>query len=91
MTDRKNSTDGNPAEDSVAADQLRAFLERIERMEEEKTAIAEDIREIYAEAKGNGYDTRALRTIIRLRKMDPAQRAEQEAVLDLYKQSLGML
>ena len=77
--------------DSVAQDQIRAFIERIERMEEEKKAIADDIKEIYAEAKGNGFDTKIMRQIVRLRKMDKADRQEQETLLDLYKQALGLL
>ena len=76
--------------ESVAQDQLRAFIERIERMEEEKQAIAEDIKEIYAEAKGNGFDVKVLRQIVRIRKQDHAERMEQEALLDLYMSALGM-
>ena len=76
--------------DSVAQDQLRAFIERIERMEEEKKAIADDIKEIYAEAKGNGFDTKVLRQIIRIRKQDANERMEQEALLELYMAALGM-
>jgi uncharacterized protein (UPF0335 family) len=76
--------------DSVAQDQLRAFIERIERMEEEKKAIADDIKEIYAEAKGNGFDTKVLRQIVRIRKQDASERMEQEALLDLYMAALGM-
>lgn len=76
--------------DSVAQDQIRAFIERIERMEEEKQAIADDIKEIYAEAKGNGFDTKVLRQIIRIRKQDHAERMEQEALLELYLAALGM-
>ena len=78
------------ADDSVAQDQLRAFVERIERMEEEKKAIADDIKEIYAEAKGNGFDTKVLRQIVRIRKQDASERMEQEALLDLYMAALGM-
>jgi uncharacterized protein (UPF0335 family) len=78
------------ATESVAQDQLRAFVERIERMEEEKKAIADDIKEIYAEAKGNGFDTKVLRQIIRIRKQDHNERLEQEAILDLYMAALGM-
>jgi uncharacterized protein (UPF0335 family) len=78
------------AEESVAQDQLRAFIERIERMEEEKRAIADDIKEIYAEAKGNGFDTKVLRRIVAIRKQDHAERMEQEALLDLYMAALGM-
>ncbi len=73
-----------------AKDQLKAFVERIERLEEEKKAIADDIRDVYAEAKGNGFDVKALRTIIRLRKQDKDERAEQEAILDTYLHALGM-
>ena len=76
--------------DSVAGDQLRAFVERIERMEEEKQAITDDIKEIYAEAKGNGFDTKVLRQVVRIRKQDRAERLEQEAILDLYLAELGM-
>ena len=76
--------------DSVAADQLKAFIERIERLEEEKAGIAGDIKDIYAEAKGNGFDTKALRKIISLRKKDHAERQEEEAILELYMQALGM-
>ena len=78
------------ANESVAQDQLRAFIERIERMEEEKKAIADDIKEIYAEAKGNGFDTKVLRQIVRIRKQDHAERMEQEAILELYMAALGM-
>ncbi|HQZ12945.1 MAG TPA: DUF2312 domain-containing protein [Devosia sp.] len=78
------------ATESVAQDQLRAFVERIERMEEEKKAIADDIKEIYAEAKGNGFDTKVLRQVIRIRKQDRSERLEQEAILDLYLAALGM-
>ena len=83
--------DKNPiATESVAADQLKAFIERIERLEEEKAGIAGDIREIYAEAKGNGFDTKAIRKIIALRKKEFAERQEEEAILELYMQALGM-
>ncbi|MDW6021734.1 DUF2312 domain-containing protein [Mesorhizobium sp. BAC0120] len=75
---------------TVAAGQLRAFIERIERLEEEKKTIADDIKDVYAEAKGTGFDTKAVRTIIRLRKQDQAERQEAEAILDLYKAALGM-
>jgi uncharacterized protein (UPF0335 family) len=75
---------------TVAAGQLRAFIERIERLEEEKQTIADDIKDVYAEAKGTGFDTKAVRAIIRLRKQDQAERQEAEAILDLYKAALGM-
>ena len=74
-----------------AKDQLKAFVERVERLEEEKKAIADDIRDVYAEAKGNGFDVRALRTVVRLRKQDVNERREQEAVLETYLHALGML
>jgi uncharacterized protein (UPF0335 family) len=76
--------------DSVAQDEIRAFVERIERLEEEKQAIAGDIKEVYAEAKGNGFNTKVLRQVIRLRKQDAAERMEQEALLELYLAALGM-
>jgi uncharacterized protein (UPF0335 family) len=75
----------------IARDQLKSIVERIERLEEEKAALAEDIKEVYAEAKANGYDTKTLRTVIRLRKQDSAERQEQEALLDLYLAALGMV
>jgi uncharacterized protein (UPF0335 family) len=74
-----------------AKDQLKAFVERIERLEEEKKAISDDIRDVYAEAKGNGYDVKALRTVVRLRKQDKDERMEQEAVLETYMHALGMI
>lgn len=82
---------GGDNSDTVATAQLRAFVERIERMEEEKKAAADDIRAIYAEAKGNGFDTKVLRQIVRLRKQDAAERAEQRALTELYLSALGML
>ena len=75
---------------TVAAGQLRAFIERVERLEEEKKTIADDIKEVFAEMKGVGFDTKAVRAIIRLRKKDQAERQEEEAILDLYKAALGM-
>ena len=74
-----------------AKDQLKAIIERIERLEEEKKATSEDIKDVYAEAKGNGFDTKALRTIVRMRKMDGAERREQEEILETYMHALGML
>jgi len=74
----------------VAAGQIKSIIERVERLEEEKTALAGDIREIYAEAKSNGYDVKVLRQIVRIRKQDAAERQEQEAILDLYLHALGM-
>ena len=78
------------AEGTVAADQLRLFIERIERLEEEKKGIADDIRDVFAEAKGQGFDTKVMRQVIRLRKKDAAERQEEEALLDLYMHALGM-
>jgi len=74
----------------VAAGQLRALIERIERLEEEKKTIADDIKEVYAEAKGTGFDVSAIRQLVRLRKQDQAERQEAEAILDLYMAALGM-
>jgi len=74
-----------------AKDQLKAIIERIERLEEEKKTISDDIRDVYAEGKGNGFDVKALRAIVRMRKQDPNERAEQETILETYMQALGML
>ncbi len=75
----------------IAADQLRSIIERIEKLEEEKTAISADVRDVFAEAKGNGFDVKAMRSIIKLRKMDANERDEQETILDTYRRALGML
>ena len=75
---------------AVAVAQLRAFIERIERLEEEKKTISDDIKEVYSEAKNSGFDTKAIRTIIRLRKKEDRERQEEEAMIDLYKDALGM-
>ena len=74
----------------VSSDQLRSYIERIERLGEEKAALAADIREVFAEAKGNGFDVKIMRQAIRLRKLDKDDRDEQEALLDLYMRALGM-
>jgi uncharacterized protein (UPF0335 family) len=74
-----------------AKDQLKSIIERIERLEEEKKATQDDIKDVYAEAKGNGFDTKALRTIVRMRKMDTDERREQEEMLETYMHALGML
>ena len=74
-----------------AKDQLRAFVERVERLEEEKKTISDDIRDVYAEAKAVGYDVKALRTIVRLRKQDADERKEYETVLETYMHALGMI
>src|SRR6185295_1689813 len=78
------------AKSGFAKEHLRSFIERIERLEEEKKALADDIKEVYGEAKGTGFDTKVMRQVIRLRKLDSADRAEQEAMLDLYLTALGM-
>ena len=75
---------------SVAADQLKSIIERIERLEEDKKAIADDIKEVYGEAKANGFDTGILRKIITIRKKPAAERAEEDAIMELYLQALGM-
>ncbi|WP_439813572.1 DUF2312 domain-containing protein [Zavarzinia sp. CC-PAN008] len=75
--------------EAIAADQLKSIVERIERLEEEKAGLAADIREIYAEAKGNGFDTKVLRQVIKLRKLDREERQEQDTLLDLYLEALG--
>jgi uncharacterized protein (UPF0335 family) len=74
-----------------AKDQLKAFVERVEKLEEEKKTIADDIRDVYAEAKGNGFDVKALRVVVRMRKQDVNERKEQEAILETYLHALGML
>lgn len=79
------------ADPMVARDQLKSVVERIERLEEEKKAIADDIRDVYAEAKANGFDTKVLRQVVSLRKKDLTERQEEEAVRDLYLAALGML
>jgi uncharacterized protein (UPF0335 family) len=78
------------AKSGFAKEHLRSFIERIERLEEEKKALADDIREVYSEAKGTGFDTGVMRQVVRLRKMESADRQEQEAMLDLYLGALGM-
>jgi uncharacterized protein (UPF0335 family) len=74
-----------------AKDQLKSIIERIERLEEEKKAISDDIRDVYAESKGNGYDVKVLRMIVRMRKQDANERQEQETILETYLQALGMI
>lgn len=75
----------------ITKEQLKSYIERIERLEEEKAALATDIREVFAEAKANGYDTKIMRKVISLRKVDAAEREEQDQLLELYQQALGML
>lgn len=76
---------------TVNASHLRAFIERIERLEEEKRAIADDIKEVYAEAKGNGFDAKIMRKIVSMRRQDNEKRKEEETILDLYLNALGMI
>ncbi|NEU95075.1 DUF2312 domain-containing protein [Bradyrhizobium uaiense] len=76
---------------TIARDQLKSIIERVERLTEEKKTIADDIRDVFAEAKGNGFDVKALRAIIRIRQQDPIDREAEEAILETYMQALGML
>jgi len=78
------------AKTGFAKEHLKSFIERIERLEEEKAALAADIREVYSEAKGTGFDAKVMRQVVRLRKLDTADRQEQDAILDLYLDALGM-
>ena len=78
------------AEGTVAADQLRLFIERIERLEEEKKGISDDIRDVYSEAKSNGYDTKTMRAIVRRRKMENHARQEADALMETYRNALGL-
>jgi uncharacterized protein (UPF0335 family) len=78
------------SEGNVAADQLRLFIERIERLEEEKKGIADDVKDVYAEAKANGYDTKTMRKIVALRKMETHVRQEADALLETYRAALGL-
>ena len=80
----------NAMTEAFAADQLRSFITRIERLEEDKSALAADIREVYAEAKGAGFDAGTLRQVVRMRKMDPSDRRRNEELLDLYKRALDL-
>lgn len=84
------SDEATQTSQTVAAGQLKAFVERIERLEEEARTIGEDKRQVYAELKGCGFDKKAVKAIVRLRRMDEAQRQEEEGILDLYKAALGM-
>jgi len=76
--------------DNVAADQLRLFIERVERLEEEKKGIADDVRDVYAEAKSQGYDSKTMRAIVRLRRMEKNARQEADALLETYRAALGL-
>ena len=84
------TTIGDNSRDAAADNRLRLLIERVERLEEEKKGIADDIKDVYGEAKAVGYDTKMMREIIKLRKMDPNDRAEMEAILDTYKAALGL-
>ena len=75
----------------VAVDQLKSIIGRVEKLEEEKSGISADIRDVFAEAKGNGFDVKAIRSIIKIRKLDASEREEQETILDTYLHALGML
>jgi uncharacterized protein (UPF0335 family) len=75
----------------IAGEQLRQYIQKIERLEQEKADLASDIRDAFAEAKGNGFDPKVMRQVIKIRKMDQNERAEQEELLDIYKHALGML
>jgi uncharacterized protein (UPF0335 family) len=82
--------EGTMSEGVVAADQLRLFIERIERLEEEKKGIADDVKDVYAEAKANGYDTKTMRKIVALRRMETHVRQEADALLETYRSALGL-
>ncbi|MGH1379029.1 MAG: DUF2312 domain-containing protein [Alphaproteobacteria bacterium] len=87
-----NSQEGQAKDvGGVAGERLASFIERVERLEEEKAALMEDIKEVYAEAKGVGFDVKAIRKLVSLRKMDVEKRHEMEAILDLYKSAVGMV
>ncbi len=95
FSDAKNSrdrqiADPDPKVGGIAADRLRSLIERIERLEEERKALGNDIRDLYAESKSSGFDPAVMRQLIRLRKKEPAEVEEQESLLDLYKRALGM-
>ena len=91
MSEAKIGHNSEAPATKFAKDQLRAIVERIERLEEEKKSIGDDIKDVYLEAKGNGYDVKALRTIVRMRKQDANDRREQETILETYMHALGML
>jgi uncharacterized protein (UPF0335 family) len=91
ILDRATAPDASPSALRFARDQLKSLIERIERLEEEKKATVDDIKDVYAEAKGNGFDVKALRSIVSLRKQDTDERREQQAVLETYMAALGML
>jgi uncharacterized protein (UPF0335 family) len=82
--------DGSSTVGNVAAEKLKSFVERIERLEAEKAELGADIREVYSEAKGNGFDTKIMRQVVRLRKMEVADRREQDELLDIYRRALDI-
>lgn len=89
--DNPHATPGhNSGATAFARDHLKAFVERVEKLEEEKKAISEDVRGVYAEANSNGFDVKALRTVVKLRKLDVNERKEQESILETYMAALGM-
>lgn len=89
-TGEESQGEGTKDTGGVAGARLKSFIERIERLEEEKTALMEDIKEVYAEAKGTGFDAKTIRKVVALRKMDTEKRQEAEQLLDLYKSAIGM-
>jgi uncharacterized protein (UPF0335 family) len=91
MSEVSEMSEQDAVTNNVAADELRQFVERIERLEEEKKGIADDIRDVYQELKGRGYEPRAVRRLISLRKKDPSERQEEEALLETYKTALGIV
>lgn len=93
-TDQDDETEGKGGETggaNVAGQRLLSFLERVERLEEEKKALAEDIKEVYAEAKGVGFEPKIMKRIVKLRKMEPEKRAEEDDLMELYKSAIGMV
>ena len=90
VTETTTSKKNGASTGAIAVDHLRSFIERVERLEEEKAALTADIREVYSEAKGTGFDTKIMRQVVRLRKLDKADFQEREAILDLYMSALGM-
>jgi uncharacterized protein (UPF0335 family) len=90
MLEKRRAATADVAETGVAAEELKQFVERIERLEEEKKALSDDIRDVYAELKGRGFDSKAVRQIVKIRKQDHSERKEMEAILDLYMQALNM-
>lgn len=90
MSTLGHNSDNFPETGGIAADRLRSLLERIERLEEERKALAEDIKDIFSEAKSAGFDVKVMRQLLKLRKQEPAEVEEQETLLDIYRRALGM-